>query len=212
MTRPLGCGVWPWRRIPCGVWAIRRRPCGGVRRRWPWPRSWPIPRVWRRPGTMPPSCITVAASASRPGAGRHPPVPGDGAGVSVLCGVGHLLAGLGAGHAGPGRGGHSTAPAGPGGLTGHGAAERAVALSGPARRGGGARRPGRRGAAPAGRGPDGVRGQADGATCSRRRIGSRASCCCARPPRMRPRPKPASSRPLPLPAASRPSPGSCAPP
>ena len=35
------------------------------------------------------------------------------------------------------------------------------------------------------------------ATCWRRRIGSRANCCCARPSRMQPRPKPASSRPSP---------------
>src|SRR5262249_51632479 len=50
------------------------------------------------------------------------------------------------------------------------------------------------------------------AICSRRRIGSRANCCYARPSRTRPKPKPASSRPSPLPAASRPNPGSCAPP
>ena len=50
---------------------------------------------------------------------------------------------------------------------------------------------------------------AGGATCSRRRIGSKANSCYARPSLRRPRRKPASSRPWPLPAASRPNPGNC---
>jgi predicted ATPase len=45
--------------------------------------------------------------------------------------------------------------------------------------------------------------------CWRRCIGCRANCCCATPPRMRPRRRPVSTRPSPWPAASRPRPGSC---
>ena len=67
--------------------------------------------------------------AGGPGAGRGPPDPGDGAGVSALGGVWHLLARLGAGHAGPGRGGPGAAAPGPGGHPGHGADAVAAALS-----------------------------------------------------------------------------------
>ena len=133
-------------------------------------------------------------------------------GFPLWVGYGHLLAGLGAGHAGPGRRRawrsctRAWRPSWPWGRRCRG---RSVWSCSPRRRGTPARskrgcacwpRPWRR-SRPAG-----------GVTCSRRRIGSRASCCCARPSRMRPRPKPASSRPSPLPAASRPNPGSCAPP
>jgi hypothetical protein len=55
------------------------------------------------------------------------------------------------------------------------------------------------------------RGKWAGATCLRRRIGSRESCYCSRPPQMQPKRPPVSSRPWRLPAGSRPNPRSCAP-
>ena len=102
-------------------------------------------------------------------------------GFPLYVGHGTCLAGLGAGHAGPGRGGPGADAPGPGGRRGHGAeAGAAVCLVLLAEAAG-----------HAGQVEEGLRLLAEAltvleaagrATCWRRRIGSRAHCCCARPP------------------------------
>ena len=63
-------------------------------------------------------------------------------GFPLWAGCGHMLAGLGASHAGPGRGGPGADAPGSGGHPGHRAVAVAAVLSGPAGRGGGAVWPG----------------------------------------------------------------------
>src|SRR5262247_1335799 len=98
-------------------------------------RSGPYPVV---PGLSGPS-PTAEPGGARPGPGA--PDPGDRAGVSALGGLGHLLAGLGAGHAGPGHGGPGATAAGAGGGVVRRTDALATALSGPSRRGRGTRWP-----------------------------------------------------------------------
>ena len=69
----------------------------------PSPQPGDGPALRRRPASPPPG------SPCGPGPGRRPADPGDRAGVSALRGVWDLLAGLGAGRAGPGRGGPGAA-------------------------------------------------------------------------------------------------------
>jgi len=77
-------------------------------------------------------------------------------GFPLWVGFGDMLAGLGAGHAGPERGGYGADAPGLGGRLGHGTGAGAAILSGPAGGGCGARWPGRRRATPADGGADGV--------------------------------------------------------
>ena len=169
-----------------------------------------MPSAWRVP------CSTLLTlhqlrrrGGCRPGVGRGRPGHHDRAGIWAELGAGNVHAGLGAGRAGAGarrgwprcaRAWPRSRPRGRGGSGG---------VSRPAGRGvwAGSARP-RRGCACWPRrwrmvDHTGIAGTKP------RCIGSRASCCCSRPSRTRPRRKPASSRPSPWPAASRPSRGSC---
>src|SRR5206468_8435128 len=119
------------------------------------PRTCSISMACRGPTPFRPPAPTAAGKPCGPGAGRHPPDLGDCAGISALYGVGDILAGRGAGYAGPGRDGPGTAPSGHGGHLGHGTDAVATAPPGPAGRGSRVRWPGRGGATPAGRGPGG---------------------------------------------------------
>src|SRR5262245_54286285 len=83
----------------------------------------------------------VAPLLTDPGAGA-PPAAGDGPGVFALCGVWYLATGLGAGYAGPGRGGSGADAPGPGGHPGYGADAGAATRSGLARGGRRAHGPG----------------------------------------------------------------------
>src|SRR5262245_35062938 len=81
---------------------------GGAR---PGPGAGSSPESGVYPVLCGPSASPLPRGVGGPGTGRVPPDPSDRAEVSALGGLGHLLAGLGAGHAGPGHGGPgATAP------------------------------------------------------------------------------------------------------
>ena len=114
--------VWPAEplpREPCGYWGTRHKPWPASTRPWRWRTRCRIPIVWRVRGVGGHRLAVSSRRAGRVRAGRGCHRALDQAGLSTVGGHGHDLTWVGAGHAGPGRGGDGTGPPGDRRLAGH---------------------------------------------------------------------------------------------
>ena len=139
-ARPAPCSVFRMgqdlgvasRAMPLGTsgcWGTQSKPWHASTRPWRWHTSCRIPLVWRLRGVGRPASRSFVGHAGRARARRGRRRALDRAGLSTVGGPGNELAWVGAGHAGPGRGGHDTGPPGDRRLAGHrGSAGRPIFL------------------------------------------------------------------------------------